>query len=64
MCLHKIIHTTILIVFFSAIHPFTRIKITTIIHIAIDNNSYAIVLCMFFLNSYFDYYYLNQYASK
>ncbi len=54
MRLHKIIHTTIFIVIFSAIHPFTQIEITTIIHIIMANNSNAIVLYACFLHSYFD----------
>jgi hypothetical protein len=46
---NKIIHTTIFIFIVSAIQSFTRIEITTIIHIVIDNNSNAIVLytCFF-----------------
>ena len=53
MCLNKIIHITIFFVICSAYIPFNQIKLTTIIHIVLVNNSYAIVLCMFF-KSYFD----------
>jgi hypothetical protein len=53
MRLNKIIHITIFIFILSAYILFNQIELTTIIHIVMVNNLYAIVLCMFF-KSYFD----------
>ena len=41
---NKIIHTTIFIIIFSAIHSFTRIEITTHIHIVMAKNSWLLCL--------------------